>query len=173
MERIGFIGIGLMGRYMSRHLLEAGHPLTVWNRTAEKAKEILDAGASWADSPSAVSQASDVVITMVTDAAASDTVICGENGVLEGAHVFAYLGRWRPDPPEYLAPATGKDGRFEISLPGRGLYTIGARTGLRGKPRPSDNMGFWGEKDQPRQIEEGTVTEGVRIVVKPYKEITN
>jgi 3-hydroxyisobutyrate dehydrogenase-like beta-hydroxyacid dehydrogenase len=85
MERIGFIGIGLMGRYMSRHLLEAGHPMTVWNRTAEKAKEILDAGASWADSPRAVAQASDVVITMVTDSAASDTVICGENGVLEGA----------------------------------------------------------------------------------------
>ena len=86
MERIGFIGIGLMGRYMSRHLLDAGHSLTVWNRTAEKAKEILDAGSSWADSPSAAARASDVVITMVTDAAASDAVICGKNGVLEGAH---------------------------------------------------------------------------------------
>jgi len=89
-------------------------------------------------------------------------------GVLEGAHVFAYRGAFRPDPPDYLAPATDKDGRFEISLPGGGSYTIGARTGLRGKPRPDDSTGFWGEKNQPREIGEGTVTEGVRIVVTPY-----
>ena len=88
--------------------------------------------------------------------------------VLEGVHVFAYRGAFRPDPPDYLAPAIGKDGRFEISLPGKGSYTIGARTGLRGKPRPDDSMGFWGGKDQPREIEEGTVTEGVRIVITPY-----
>jgi hypothetical protein len=87
---------------------------------------------------------------------------------LEGAHVFAYSGVFRPDPPDYLAPATGRNGRFEISLPGGGSFTIGARTGLRGKPRPDDSMGFWGERDQPREIEEGTVTEGVRIVVVPY-----
>jgi hypothetical protein len=88
--------------------------------------------------------------------------------VLEGAHVFAYRGVFRPDPPDYLSPATGKDGRFEISLPGGGSFTIGARTGLRGKPRPDDSMGFWGERDQPREIMEGSVTEGVRIVVVPY-----
>ena len=88
--------------------------------------------------------------------------------VLEGVHVFAYRGAFRPDPPDYLAPVTDKDGRFEISLPGKGSYTIGARTGLRGKPRPDDSMGFWGRKDQPREIEEGTVTEGVRIVIRPY-----
>jgi hypothetical protein len=88
--------------------------------------------------------------------------------VLEGVHVFAYRGAFRTDPPDYLAPATGKDGRFEISLPGKGSYTIGARTGLRGKPRPDDSMGFWGGREQLREIEEGTVTEGVRIVITPY-----
>jgi 3-hydroxyisobutyrate dehydrogenase-like beta-hydroxyacid dehydrogenase len=86
MERIGFIGIGLMGRHMSKHLLQAGYPLTVWNRTSEKAQELLDAGASWADSPKAMAKESDVVITMVTDSVASERVICGQNGVLEGAH---------------------------------------------------------------------------------------
>src|SRR5574341_1523034 len=85
MQRIGFIGLGLMGQPMSRRLLEAGHPLTAWNRTAEKAKALLAAGAAWADSPGAVARASDVVITMVTDSAASEGVICRTGGVLEGA----------------------------------------------------------------------------------------
>jgi 3-hydroxyisobutyrate dehydrogenase-like beta-hydroxyacid dehydrogenase len=86
MRRIGFIGLGLMGQPMSRRLLEAGYPLTVWNRTREKAAPQLALGAAWADSPGAVSQAADIVITMVTDSAASEAVICGEHGVLEGAH---------------------------------------------------------------------------------------
>jgi 3-hydroxyisobutyrate dehydrogenase-like beta-hydroxyacid dehydrogenase len=71
---------------MSRRLLEAGHPLTVWNRSADKAGALLAAGAAWADSPKAVAQVSTVVITMVTDSAASEQVSCGPNGVLEGAH---------------------------------------------------------------------------------------
>jgi 3-hydroxyisobutyrate dehydrogenase-like beta-hydroxyacid dehydrogenase len=86
MERIGFIGIGLMGRHMARRLLEGGYLLTVWNRTAEKAIPLLEGGASRADSPKAVAQASDVVITMVTDSKASEEVICGPKGVLEGVH---------------------------------------------------------------------------------------
>ncbi len=86
MQRVGFIGIGLMGSQMSRKILEAGYPLTVWNRKKEKAGTLLTAGAKWADSPKAVAQASDVVITIVTDSAASEEVICGRNGVLEGAH---------------------------------------------------------------------------------------
>lgn len=86
MQRIGFIGLGLMGQPMSRRLLDAGHSLTVWNRTADKAKGLLAGGAVWGASPKAVAQASDVVITMVTDSAASEEVVCGRAGVLEGAH---------------------------------------------------------------------------------------
>jgi 3-hydroxyisobutyrate dehydrogenase-like beta-hydroxyacid dehydrogenase len=86
MQRIGFIGIGLMGSQMSRKILEAKYPLTVWNRKKEKAGALISAGAKWADSPKAVAQASDVAITMVTDSTASEEVICGKNGVLEGAH---------------------------------------------------------------------------------------
>jgi len=86
MQRIGFIGIGLMGQHMARHLMAAGHPLTVWNRTKNKAQELLSAGAAWADSPKALAQNSEVVITMVTDSAASEAVSCGPDGILEGAH---------------------------------------------------------------------------------------
>jgi len=86
MKRVGFIGTGLMGRPMAKRLLDGGYALTLWTRTAEKARPLLEAGASWADSPKAVAQASDVVITMVTDSKASEEVICGRNGVLEGGH---------------------------------------------------------------------------------------
>jgi len=86
MKRTGFIGTGLMGQPMARRLLEGGYPLTVWNRTAQRAKPLLEAGAVWADSPKTVAQASDVVMTMLTDSKASEEVICGKNGVLQGAH---------------------------------------------------------------------------------------
>ena len=86
MHRIGFIGIGLMGQHMARRVLQGGYPLTVWNRTKDKALPLLEAGAAWADSPRAVAEASDIVITMVTDSAASEQVSCGSGGVLEGAH---------------------------------------------------------------------------------------
>lgn len=91
MQKIGFVGIGLMGSQMSRRILEAKYPLTVWNRKKEKAGALISAGAKWADSPKAVAQASDVVITMVTDSSASEEVICGKNGVLEGAHPSSIL----------------------------------------------------------------------------------
>ncbi|MBP1715742.1 MAG: 2-hydroxy-3-oxopropionate reductase [Deltaproteobacteria bacterium] len=86
MQKIGFAGIGLMGQQMTRRLLMAGFPLRVWNRTQDKAKDILSGGAVWCDSPKALAQASDVLITMVTDSAASEEVICGQDGILEGAH---------------------------------------------------------------------------------------
>jgi 2-hydroxy-3-oxopropionate reductase len=120
MEKIGFIGIGLMGGYMSRHLLEAGHPLTVWNRTAEKAKNILDAGASWADSPHDVAKASDVVITMVTDSAASDSVICGDNGVLEAAReglTIIDMGSIAPEMSRSIAERANEKGVTMLDAP--------------------------------------------------------
>ena len=85
MQRIGFIGIGLMGQHMAKRMLQGGYQLTIWNRTHHKAKALLEDGAGWADSPKAVAQAADVVITMVTDSAAVEQVACGSNGVLEGA----------------------------------------------------------------------------------------
>ncbi len=85
MQRIGFIGLGLMGQPMSRRLLGAGYPLTVWNRTRGKSQELVAAGAVWAESPKHVAATSDIVITMVTDSAASEAVVCGGDGILEGA----------------------------------------------------------------------------------------
>ncbi|MBW4022215.1 MAG: NAD(P)-dependent oxidoreductase [Proteobacteria bacterium] len=83
--QIGFIGLGLMGTPIVLNLRKAGYEVRVWNRTQSKAAAALDRGALWADSIAALAEASDVVITMVTDAAASDAVICGAGGVLHHA----------------------------------------------------------------------------------------
>ncbi len=85
MQRIGLIGLGLMGRQLARRLVLAGFPLKVWNRSRPKAEEMLAAGALWSDSPADLARQVDVVITIVTDSAASEAVICGPGGVLEGA----------------------------------------------------------------------------------------
>jgi 2-hydroxy-3-oxopropionate reductase len=120
MERVGFIGIGLMGRHMAGHILKGGYPLTVWNRTKEKADELLAAGASWAESPMAVAQNSDVVITMLTNAEASDAVICGEKGVLEGAReksVIIDMGSIAPEMSRSIARRTEARGVFMLDAP--------------------------------------------------------
>jgi len=116
MQRIGFIGLGLMGQPMSRRLLEAGHSLTVWNRTAEKAKSLLAAGAAWANSPGAVARTSDVVITMVTDSAASEEVICGAGGVLAGARPGLILIDMSSIAPEMSRSIAGRAGARGVPM---------------------------------------------------------
>ena len=120
MRRVGFIGIGLMGSQMTRKLLEGGYLLTVWNRKKEKAGPLLSAGAKWADSPRAVAQASEVVITMVTDSAASEEVICGKNGVLEGSHpglVLIDMGSIAPEMSRSIAERARAQGIPMLDAP--------------------------------------------------------
>ena len=120
MQHIGFIGIGLMGKHMARHLLEAGHPLTIWNRSREKADGLLAAGARWAESPKMVATASDVVITMVTDSAASDAVCCGADGILEGAHdglILIDMGSIAPEMSRAIAGRANARGVAMLDAP--------------------------------------------------------
>ena len=63
--RVGFIGLGVMGQSMAGHILEAGHELFVYNRTKSKAKNLVDKGATWLDTPKEVAEATDIVITIV------------------------------------------------------------------------------------------------------------
>lgn len=85
MERIGFIGLGLMGKPMSRNLLQAGYPLVVYNRSQAAIDELVSAGATPATSPQAVAEQSDVVITCVSDSPDVEAIVLGGNGVLAGA----------------------------------------------------------------------------------------
>ena len=120
MQRIGFIGIGLMGNHMARHILESGHPLTIWNRNEEKAKHLLAAGAEWAESPKMVATVSDVVITMVTDSAASEQVCCAPDGILEGAHeglILIDMGSIAPDMSRSIAERARERGVAMLDAP--------------------------------------------------------
>ncbi len=85
MESIGFIGLGIMGQPMCLNLLNAGFEVTAWNRTREKIQAVEKAGAKPADSPKAVAEQSDIIITIVSDTPDVEMVILGENGVLHGA----------------------------------------------------------------------------------------
>lgn len=84
MERIGFIGLGIMGKPMALHLLKAGYPLTVVERASAGTRELIAAGAQVRPTPAAVAEASDVVITMLPDSPQVDEVILGPDGVLAG-----------------------------------------------------------------------------------------
>jgi 3-hydroxyisobutyrate dehydrogenase len=83
-KRIGFIGLGIMGRPMAGHILQAGYPLTVYNRTRSRAEELAREGAKVAASPAEVAAVSEVVITIVTDSPDVEQVIAGPSGVTEG-----------------------------------------------------------------------------------------
>jgi 2-hydroxy-3-oxopropionate reductase len=83
-QRIGLIGLGLMGRPMGMNLLQAGHSLIVWNRTASRTDQLVAAGATRAHSPQDVAAASDFLLTMLSDPPALEEVLWGEKGALQG-----------------------------------------------------------------------------------------
>ncbi|MDP9265411.1 MAG: NAD(P)-dependent oxidoreductase [Chloroflexota bacterium] len=85
-ERVGVIGLGIMGQPMARNLHRAGFPLTAWNRTPDRASPLEAEGVAMASSPRAVTEASDVVVTMVTNTPDVDAVLFGPDGVAAGAH---------------------------------------------------------------------------------------
>ena len=84
-ERVGFIGLGIMGKPMARHLLDAGFPLTVHSRSSGPVDELVEAGASRTASPAEVAAASDVVVTMLPDTPDVELVLLGPDGVASGA----------------------------------------------------------------------------------------
>jgi 3-hydroxyisobutyrate dehydrogenase len=83
--RIGWIGTGVMGRWMCQHLMAKGYAATVYTRSREKAKSLLDAGAAWADSPRAAAERSDVVFAIVGFPVDVREVFLGANGALAGS----------------------------------------------------------------------------------------
>ena len=119
-ERIGFIGLGIMGRPMAQNLLQSGYELTVHNRSPEKAQELGEAGASVASSPREVAHKSDILITMLPDSPQVREVVAGEDGVLEGIHEGALLidmSTISPVVTEELAQAVKEKGASMLDAP--------------------------------------------------------
>ena len=83
--KLGWVGTGVMGRWMCQHLMDLGYDMTVYNRTQSKTQPLIDAGATWADSPSDVAAASDIIFTIVGFPPDVREVYLGDNGILKGA----------------------------------------------------------------------------------------
>jgi 3-hydroxyisobutyrate dehydrogenase len=89
--RVGWIGTGVMGRWMCQHLMNKGYQATVYNRTRDKTKPLIDAGAAWGDSPRAVAERSDVVFAIVGFPKDVREVFLGEQGALAGSRPGSIL----------------------------------------------------------------------------------
>lgn len=89
--KVGFVGLGIMGRPMARNLLAAGYELVVHNRSRGKAEGLAEEGASVADNPKEVAESCETVITMLSDSPQVEEVLAGENGVFEGVGEGALL----------------------------------------------------------------------------------
>jgi len=136
--QIGIAGLGRMGAAMAARLMEVGHTLTVWNRSPEKAKPLVDAGAKLAATPEDLAEHSDVIITMLMDAAAIDHVYNGEHGLLVGdvaGKLFIEMSTVRPEIEIALAAVARAEGAAFVECP------VGGTTG---PARQGKLFGFMG-----------------------------
>jgi len=118
--QIGFIGLGAMGQVIVPRLMAAGHPVTGWNRSRERAAPLLAKGMAWADTPAAVARASEVTFSIVTDGAAVKQVALGENGVLAGMRphaVYIDMGTIAADVTRAVASEFEKHGFAMLDAP--------------------------------------------------------
>jgi 2-hydroxy-3-oxopropionate reductase len=119
-ERVGFIGLGIMGKPMAGHLLAAGYPLTVHSRSAPPVDELVAAGASRASSPAEVARASDVVITMLPDTPDVEQVLFGDDGVesgLSGGALVIDMSSIAPIPTRQFAELLAVQGASMLDAP--------------------------------------------------------
>jgi 3-hydroxyisobutyrate dehydrogenase len=125
---VGFVGLGIMGQSMAGHILSAGHPLAVYNRSRDKADDLLARGAVWCDSPGAVAACSNVVITMVGYPSDVEQVWLGVGGVLSAARdaLLIDMTTSSPELAQRIAAAAAARGCRSLDAPVSG-GDIGAR----------------------------------------------
>jgi len=90
-ERVGFVGLGIMGQGMARNLLKAGYGVRVWNRTSSRMDPLIEAGAAAGASPADVAANCDIIAVCVSDTPDVQEVILGENGILSGVQAGALV----------------------------------------------------------------------------------
>jgi 3-hydroxyisobutyrate dehydrogenase-like beta-hydroxyacid dehydrogenase len=117
---LGFIGLGAMGQLIVPRLLVAGHAVTGWNRSRDKAKPLIDAGMSFADTPRAVAAGADIVFSIVTDAKAVRAVALGADGVVSGLRqggIYIDMSTIEPDESRAIATEFAKAGAVMLDGP--------------------------------------------------------
>jgi 3-hydroxyisobutyrate dehydrogenase-like beta-hydroxyacid dehydrogenase len=118
--KIGFVGLGAMGVGIVPRLIAAGHAVTGWNRTKTKAEALLRLGMRWADSPRDVASVSEAVFSIVTDAAAVQSVALGESGIIAGLRkggVYLDMSTIAPDASRAVAAEFAKTGLAMLDAP--------------------------------------------------------
>ncbi len=127
--KLGFLGLGDMGQAIVPRLIAAGHEVTGWNRTREKAEPLFRLGMRWADTPRAVASASEVVFSIVTDADAVRSLALGESGVIAGLRknaAFLDMSTIDPEASRAIASEFLKAGLTMMDTPISGTtLTIG------------------------------------------------
>ncbi|HVV63138.1 MAG TPA: NAD(P)-dependent oxidoreductase [Pseudolabrys sp.] len=124
--KIGIPGLGAMGAAIAARLIEVGHDVTVWNRTAAKARPLADAGAKIAATPAALAAACEAVITILTDGAAIEEVYNGPSGLLSGdvkGKLFIEMSTVAPKVETDLAPKVRGKGATFVECPVGGSTT--------------------------------------------------
>ena len=118
--KIGFIGLGIMGKPMAKNLLKAGHELTVYDLNEKAIDEVVEAGAKRGQNNAAVARQSDMVITMVPNSPQVEEAVLGENGVLEGANpgmILVDMSSINPMVSREVCAAVEKKGCFMLDAP--------------------------------------------------------
>jgi len=131
MMKIGYIGLGLMGKSMARNILRAGFTLVVHNRSRKAVDELVEMGATMAQSPVEVAQQVDIVFTNLPDSPDVEAVVLGENGVIQGAHpglIYVDNSTIKPATARLISERLGEQGVASLDAPVSG-GDIGARDG--------------------------------------------
>src|SRR5437667_10223861 len=119
-EQIGFIGLGVMGRPMAKHLVAKGHQVVVHNRSRGPVDDLVGAGAAAADTPAEIARRSDIVITMLPDTADVESVLTGAAGGLAGLRPRAIvidMSSISPTETRQLADAVRAQGGTMLDAP--------------------------------------------------------
>jgi 2-hydroxy-3-oxopropionate reductase len=131
MLKVGYIGLGLMGKSIARNILKEGFPLVVHNRSRATVDELVAEGATAADSPKEVAEQVDVVFTNLPDTPDVEKVVLGENGIIEGVHdglIYIDNSTIKPASARSIAEKLAEKSVFALDAPVSG-GDIGARNG--------------------------------------------
>jgi len=131
MLKVGYIGLGLMGKSIARNILKAGFPVLVHNRSQTAVDELVAEGATRANSPKEVAAQVDVVFTNLPDSPDVEKVVLGENGIIEGAHdglIFVDNSTIKPASARMIAEKLSRKNVFALDAPVSG-GDIGAKNG--------------------------------------------
>jgi 2-hydroxy-3-oxopropionate reductase len=131
MIKVGYIGLGLMGKNMARNIMKAGFPLVVHNRSQAAVDELVAEGATRVVSPVEVARQADVIFTNLPDSPDVEKVVLGENGIIEGIRkgsVWVDNSTIKPAVARYIAAKISEKGGLALDAPVSG-GEIGARNG--------------------------------------------